>query len=174
MKSDTANADDINELDNCYNLDGHFQMNKMTMNKVGQITSDKLRTPTEDERILRAKLIFEEAMETIEALGVNVDYDVTPSQSENPYDITVLFNDAGEANYNPKEVLDGVCDLAVVANGTLLCCGLHDIFEEALKRIDQNNWSKVRDGVITDENGKYKKPPGYKPVVLDDLIERVT
>lgn len=167
MMSDTAYADVINELDS-YDFNSHFQMNRMTMNKVDQITSETLRVPSAPERLLRAKLIFEEAMETIEALGVKVG--VIGLFNEFEY----TFIDTGEENYSPKEILDGVCDLAVVANGTLLCCGLHNVFEEALKRVDQNNWSKVKDGVIKNADGKYQKPPGYKPVVLDDLIEQVT
>jgi hypothetical protein len=147
-----------------YSFEDHFGMNEQTMNKVGQITSNKLRVPTREERILRAKLILEEAMETIEALGISVEFDY------NKYS----FFDEGEGKYNPKEVLDGVCDMAVVANGTLLACGIASVYSEALSRVDENNWSKVKDGVIKDENGKYKKPPGYKPVILDDLIERVS
>ena len=160
---ESINLDTLSEIFP-YSFEDHFNMNAQTMNKVGQVTSSKLRVPTSKERILRAKLIFEEALETIEALGVSMEFDY------NLYS----FLDEGEDNYNPKEVLDGVCDMAVVANGTLLACGLASVYSEALNRVDENNWSKVKDGVIKDENGKYKKPPGYKPVVLDDLIERVT
>ena len=149
-----------------YSFQEHFQMNKMIMDKVEQTTSDKLRIPTVEERLLRAKLIFEEALETIAALGVGV----YQSRITNEFE----FHNNGEENYVPKEVLDGVADLAVVANGTLLCCGLHTVFPEALQRVDENNWSKVKDGVIRNADGKYQKPPGYKPVVLDDLIERVS
>jgi len=173
MMDDNIYAEAIESMDG-YNFDGHIQMNKMIMNKVDQTTSETLRVPSAQERLLRAKLIFEEAIETIEALGISVNFDVAASQSEKPYDITVVFNDAGEASYNPKEVLDGVCDLTVVANGTLLCCGLHNVLEDALKRVDLNNWSKVKNGVIRNADGKYQKPPGYKQVVLDDLIERVS
>jgi hypothetical protein len=147
-----------------YTFNEHFSINIDIMNRVEQTTSDKLRTPTSKERLLRAKLIFEEALETIEALGISIDFDY------NQY----YFADIGDHNYNPKEVLDGVCDLAVVANGTLISCGLYEVFPEALERVDQNNFSKVRDGVTRNADGKYQKPPGYKPVVLDDLIERVT
>lgn len=143
-----------------YTFNNHFSANKAIMEKVGQIASDKLRVPSPEERILRAKLIVEEALETVEALGV--DY------------IMGRFIDAGEDQYDPKGVLDGVCDIAVVSNGTLLCCGLHTVFEDALNRVDVNNWSKVKDGVIRNADGKYQKPPGYVPVVLDDLIESVS
>lgn len=160
--NEEIDLDCLNEMFG-YSLKEHFEMNKMIMNKVEQTTSNKLRVPTSKERLLRAKLIFEEALETIEALGVKVDFDY------NNY----YFDDIGEHNYVPKDVLDGVCDLAVVANGTLLSCGLHLVFEEALQRVDENNFSKVRDGVIRNADGKYQKPPGYKPVVLDDLIERI-
>lgn len=142
-----------------YNIKQHLDANEFIMDTVGQITSDKLRVPSVNERLLRAKLIYEEALETIDALGVYL------SREGN-------LEDNGEEQYNPKEVLDGVCDLAVVANGTLLTCGLHTVFEEALERVDENNKTKVGPGFTIREDGKYQKPPGYKPVVLDDLIEK--
>jgi predicted HAD superfamily Cof-like phosphohydrolase len=144
-----------------YTFNEHFSINIDIMNKVGQTTSDKLRVPTSEERLLRAKLIFEEAMETIQALGTGVQ--IGPNNEW-------VFVDTGEENYNPKEVLDGVCDLAVVSDGTLISCGLYEVFPEALGRIDQNNFSKVRDGVIKNADGKYQKPPGYKPVVLEKFL----
>jgi predicted HAD superfamily Cof-like phosphohydrolase len=165
--NEQIDLDCLNEMFG-YSFQEHFGMNKQTMDKVEQTTSNKLRTPTPEERTLRAQLIYEEAMETIEALGI----EVWPSNG--CAKINPVFINMGDVHYNPKEVLDGVADLAVVANGTLLCCGLHEVFPEALKRVDENNWSKVKDGVIRNADGKYQKPPGYKPVVLDDLIERVT
>jgi hypothetical protein len=165
--NEQIDLDCLNEMFG-YSFQEHFGMNKMIMDKVEQTTSNKLRVPTSDERTLRARLIYEEAMETIEALGIEV------WSSVNNAKINPLFINMGDVHYSPKEVLDGVADLAVVANGTLLCCGLYEVFPEALKRIDENNWSKVKDGVIRNADGKYQKPPGYKRVVLEDLIQKVS
>jgi predicted HAD superfamily Cof-like phosphohydrolase len=146
-------------FDEEYSFSEHFENNKQIMNTVGQVTSDTIRVPSAAERILRANLIYEEAMETIEALGVDF--------------IFGQLIDAGEEHYDPKAVLDGACDIAVVTNGTLLCCGLHTKFAEALKRVDENNLTKVGPGFTLREDGKYQKPPNYVPVVLDDLIEEM-
>lgn len=142
-----------------YTFKEHFDANSTIMNKVGQSVREKIEVPSAAERLLRAKLIYEEALETIEALGIDF--------------VLGKFVDAGEEAFNPKGVLDGVCDLMVVANGTLLTCGLYSVAEEALKRVDENNLTKVGPGFTVNEDGKYQKPPGYKPVVLDDLIERL-
>lgn len=140
-----------------YALTEHLESVRSFMNKAKQTTSFAVRCPSSEERLLRAKLIYEEAMETIEALGV--DY------------VLGKFVDAGEDNYNPVAVLDGVADLSVVSCGTLISCGLDGVFPEALERVDINNLSKVGEGSYLREDGKVMKPPGYKPVYLDDLVD---
>lgn len=140
-----------------YALTEHLESVRHFMMEAKQTTSFAVRCPTPEERILRAKLIYEEAMETIEALGVD--------------HILGKFVDAGEKNYNPVAVLDGACDIAVVTNGTLIACGLDGAFPEALKRVDQNNLSKFGEGSYLREDGKVMKPPNYKPVYLDDLVD---
>jgi len=141
-----------------YSLEEHIWAVEGLMLGAKQTVGKSLRVPTPEERILRAKLIYEEALETIEALGVDF--------------VLGKFIDAGEENYNPEKVLDGGCDLAVVTNGTLIACGLQHVFGEALERVDQNNLSKVGPGAVWREDGKMLKPPGYKPVELKDLIEK--
>ena len=118
------------------------------------------RVPSTEERLLRAKLIYEECMETIEALGVD--------------HILGRFIDAGEENYDPVKVLDGVCDIAVVADGTLVACGLDSVYPEALERVNNNNLTKVGPKARWREDGKLLKPGDYKPVELNDLIEKAT
>jgi len=142
-----------------YTLVEHLDAVELFMSKAKQPVSRKLRVPSPEERILRAKLIYEESMETISALGV--DYCLGK------------FVDAGEDHYNPQEVLDGACDIAVVTNGTLIACGLYTVFPNALSRVDQNNLSKFGPGSYLRDDGKVMKPPNYKPVILDDLVESV-
>lgn len=142
-----------------YTLEEHIDNVETLMRGARQVVGQSLRTPSPEERILRAKLIYEEALETIEALGVDF--------------VLGKFIDAGAENYNPEKVLDGACDLAVVTNGTLISCGLQWVFPYALERVDQNNLTKVGPGAVWREDGKMLKPPGYKPVELGDLIEKV-
>ena len=142
-----------------YSIEDHIYSVETLMIGARQTVGRSLRTPSPEERILRARLIYEEALETIEALGVDF--------------VLGKFIDAGSENYNPEKVLDGACDLAVVTNGTLISCGLQAIFPYALERVDQNNLTKVGPGAVWREDGKMLKPPGYKPVELSDLIEKV-
>ena len=51
----------------------HYNRIKAFMQKVGQETPEIATIPDEKTRILRAKLILEEALETVEALGVKVE-----------------------------------------------------------------------------------------------------
>lgn len=143
------------KLDN-YSLQDNLASVKEFMDKAGQITSLEPRVPSSEERVLRAKLIFEEAIETIRALGV----DYVDGQ---PIDL-------GVEHYNILEVLDGACDITVVTNGTLIACGLTNVFPEALRRVNENNLTKVGEGSYLREDGKVMKPPNYKPVNLKDLI----
>jgi predicted HAD superfamily Cof-like phosphohydrolase len=148
-----------------YSFNSHIGDVKEFMVLANQTTSNIIRTPSTQERILRAKLIFEESMETIQALGVGVQ--VGPNNDW-------VFVDIGEANYNPEDVLDGIADIFVVTTGAGICCGLTDVIEEAIDRVCQNNLSKVDGQHSFREDGKLLKSPNYKPVVLDDLIERVS
>lgn len=139
-----------------YSLVDHLTSVRVFMTKAKQTTSFKTRCPTPEERLLRAKLIYEEAMETIEALGVD--------------HILGKFVDAGEENYDAVSVLDGVADIFVVSCGTLISCGLDGVFPEALERVNDNNLSKVNGNHSFREDGKLLKPSDYVPVYLHDLV----
>lgn len=143
-----------------YSLIDHLTNIENFMIGAKQEVPTKQIVPSSEVRILRAKLIYEECMETITALGIDF--------------IMGKFIDAGEEHYNPLGVLDGGCDVSVVTNGTLIACGLHTVFPEALYRVDNNNLSKVGPGAVWREDGKLLKPPGYIPVDLTDLIERTS
>jgi predicted HAD superfamily Cof-like phosphohydrolase len=145
------------EVGNCeYSLTDHLDAVREFMVKAKQTTSFVQRIPSAEERILRAKLIYEEAMETIEALGVD--------------HILGQFVDAGEENCDLEKILDGAADLAVVTNGTLIACGLDGVFPEALELVDINNLSKVNGKHSFRKDGKLLKPSDYIPVNLNDLI----
>jgi predicted HAD superfamily Cof-like phosphohydrolase len=109
---------------------------------------------------LRRKLIHEEAQETCEALYQYMKLLYT-DQDE-------LQKDAEQATR--KEVLDGLCDVLVVAIGTALALGL-DI-EEAMERVHTSNMSKLgADGrPIYRKDGKIMKGPDYKEPDFDDLV----
>ncbi len=154
----------------------------------GQELPPKPVIPSLEVRKLRAKLILEEACETIAALGFEIN--ITPSSRE------VL--EVWEPNL--VEIIDGCCDLRVVTTGTLSACGIKDIRPQEL--VDENNlekfkwtdeeikhffneegvkpdfrWSKRKVGeelytVVFRKDGKIIKPPSHTKVNLASEIER--
>lgn len=152
-----------------YTIKDHVENVVHFMNEANQITSEVVRVPTSREAELRAKLIFEECLETIGGLGVSI----TLMKGGCEYNLEHFdsFEFAQVGHFSPKEVLDGICDVYVVSTGTLACCGLTPVFETALSRVDENNLSKVDGHHSFREDGKLLKSPYYKPVELDDLLQ---
>jgi len=102
------------------------------MKLYGQATPDKPIIPDKEIRLLRAKLILEEALETIDALGVNICLiNISKEDYKDNYSY-IKFHDiefeampVGAININSlKDIADGCEDLKVVTEGTLIACGL--------------------------------------------------
>ena len=136
------------------------------MQKVGQDTPDQLTTPSDKIRILRAKLILEEALETVHAMGVEVRADGElgkPVQEE-----TLHYSASGEVDV--VEVVDGCADISVVTIGTLIAFGVDD--EPVLEEVDASNLRKFEPGSYRREDGKWIKPPGWTPPDISAAINR--
>lgn len=120
--------------------------------------------PGRKVRELRAKLILEEAIETIEALGFRVDL---PGYREDEAELDMDHVELIAA-YDPNlvEIADGVADLSVVAIGTLSACGIDD--QDILEAIDVSNLNKFAPGGHKRADGKWIKPPGWR---APDLLE---
>lgn len=133
------------------------------MQKVGQATPEAATIPDAKIRILRAKLILEEALETVEALGVRVHIGDTEVMEE------VLAYSASD-NVNLQEVADGCADISVVTIGTLIAFGIDD--EPLLEEVDASNLRKFGEGSYRREDGKWMKPPGWTPPDIMAAIDR--
>lgn len=124
--------------------------------------------PSADVRILRAKLILEEAFETIrDGLGVDVFY-------AGLYQPVGVDEVAFKANrpFSMVETIDGCCDLRYVTTGTLSACGVPDRpFQHA---VDKNNLDKFGPGHSLREDGKLIKPPGHQPPDIEGILENIT
>lgn len=139
------------------------------MRKLERELPDKPTQPSKEMRILRARLIMEEALETIAALGVFVanDSDSGYSFIENEnldYHITDI------SHFDMVEVADGCADLSVVSIGTLSALGISD--SPILEMVDQNNLEKFSPGYYIDEGGKLIKPPNHSPPKIKEELER--
>ena len=105
-----------------------------------------------DDRELRAKLILEEAAETVAAMGFEVEaylYD------DDPRPLLTLWS--GMDTPDVVEAVDGLADLIYVALGTAVSFGvdLGPIFDE----VHRTNMAK--DGGATRDDGKILKPDGW-------------
>jgi predicted HAD superfamily Cof-like phosphohydrolase len=144
----------------------HYERVKDFMQRVGQPTPERLTIPDERTRVLRAKLILEEALETVRALGVHVrtggDDGVVLD------DETMIFEAGGEVDL--IEVVDGCADISVVTIGTLISIGVDD--EPVLEEVDSSNLRKFEPGSYRREDGKWMKPPGWTPPDIKAAIGR--
>jgi predicted HAD superfamily Cof-like phosphohydrolase len=123
--------------------------------------------PSEEVRILRAKLIMEEAFETIEkGLGVSIEVGVGISVETNIDSLTFRLN--GEPNL--LEIADGCADLSVVTIGTLSACGIKD--GPLLREVDRTNLMKFEEGGYKREDGKWIKPSDWIPPNIPRILER--
>lgn len=151
-------------------LSAHAHRVSRFMELASQDTPPIPMMPDEKTRELRAKLILEEVLETIQALGVtvtNAGFIIEPSN----------LNFAATHEPDMVEIVDGCCDVAVVTTGTLIACGVPDM--EAQRLVDENNLAKFgpggyrSDGTDGNPAGKWVKPPGHKPPDIDGLLERL-
>lgn len=130
----------------------HQQNVELFMQKAGQSAPPTARMPPSETRLLRSRLILEEALETIEALGCRLETTADGS-------LTTQLDDSIELKLD--EIVDGCCDLSVVTIGTLSACGVPDV--PVLEIVDQNNLAKFGPGSYRRDDGKWVKPPGHKP-----------
>jgi predicted HAD superfamily Cof-like phosphohydrolase len=117
------------------------------------------RIPTDEIRKLRATLIFEEARETLDALGFGVEI-----TGPHPKD----FNLIGGETCNIIEVADGCADISVVTIGTLSAFGISD--KPLLKEVDESNLRKFGPGGYRREDGKWIKPPDWKSPDIEGVL----
>lgn len=135
------------------------------MMKAGQRlpTVPSLLTP--EERVLRAKLIYEEALETIAALGIAVYHRFERAREDGSIPTEFRL----DSKPNLIEIIDGCCDLKVVTTGTLSALGIPDVRFQKL--VDDNNLAKFGPGGYRNEDGKWVKPPGHKPPDIEGLLK---
>lgn len=147
----------------------HQKNIELFMEKAGQDLPEEPIIPDEETRVLRAKLIFEEAMETIEALGITVltkvDENTLQVISEPESDITFVAN----KEPNLTEIADGCADISVVTIGTLSACGISD--QPVLDIVDRHNLAKFGPGGYRRDDGKWIKPKDLLPPDIENVLK---
>lgn len=135
---------------------------KRFMALAGQPTPEVVIEPTPAARLLRFRLILEEALEAAHAAGVRI-FCENEHLSFDKLDFVV------DSEYNEVEYVDGLSDLKFVTIGGAVDAGID--LEPIDDEVWENNLSKFKDG-YRDENGKWRKGPSYKPVNLIPMIEK--
>ena len=176
----------------------HYERVKKFMQKAGQDTPEGVTIPDEATRRLRAKLILEEALETIEALGF---------ETRDTAGKLVSYGEASLHDVFPPnlvEIADGCADLKVVTTGTLIAFGIKD--GELQEAVDRANLQKfeppkcpecgdimyqsnpnlgwmcpygehilpLEAGPYRRDDGKWIKPPDWQPPDIESIIKAQT
>lgn len=119
--------------------------------------------PNLDVRKLRARLILEEALETINK-GLGLEVRVGIAEPVSIGSITFWANSVPDL----VELADGCADLKVVTVGTELAFGIDG--EPVFNEVHRSNMSKFIDG-FRREDGKWQKGPSYSPANISPIIE---
>ncbi len=142
----------------------HQQRIEEFMRKIPQAIPDAPCIPSEEVRLLRAKLIMEEALETVYSLGFSVYHE---HEFDGLYQGGVYFDPNIKPNL--EQIADGCADLSVVTIGTLSACGIHD--KALLEEVDHNNLDKFQGDAHKDESGKWIKSSAHKPPDIVRVLE---
>lgn len=143
----------------------HQQRVEELMVKAGQEIPHKPTIPSKEIRLLRAKLILEEATETIMALGCTIGSDEYGMGMEHVLNVNI--NEGYDLSL--EEIADGCWDTIVVTTGTLSACGIHDT--EGQREVDENNLAKFGPGGYRRDDGKWVKPPNHPKPRIKEVLE---
>jgi len=139
----------------------HQQRIEQFMRKAKQEIPSSPIIPSYEVRILRSKLILEEAIETITALGCTASVTIAMGTSGLVDLDRVSINFHATHHPDLAEIADGCADISVVTIGTLSACGIKD--KKVLEEVDHNNLAKFGPGHEIRSDGKLVKPPDHKP-----------
>lgn len=155
-----------------YEVTTHYEAVREFAIRAGNQVPEKPKAPSPKDAVLCARLILEEAMETIDALGVEVK--LLPEHTcRDP----IVFRGLSFQSVRPAdlvEVIDGCCDTHVVSTFTMVMCGVCDDGPQSL--VDANNLGKfdpALGGKRCPSSGKWIKPPNYpKPDIAQSLKDQ--
>ena len=143
--------------------DHHQRVRAMTLG-FGQKVRSKPGIPTESERERIVRLVFEEAFELAEAMGIWVCHDGSPiSDSE----VTCVCS---TAKMDLVESADAFADLSVVVNSGMAACGIDA--GPLLLEVDENNLLKIKNGYLDPESGKFIKPENHPKPDIAGVLSR--
>lgn len=132
------------------------------MHAARQPVRTEITMPTEAERLLRVRLVIEEAFEFAEAMGVQVTSIATDLHALNEHSVQVEIIEDAEVDI--VEAADALADTlyVVYGSGHTLGLPLQDVFDE----VHRSNMCKVDESTgfcVVSPDGKVLKPEGWTP-----------
>lgn len=134
--------------------------------------------PNVDVRVLRARLVIEEALELLFAMGISISVRYPEQLKSEPIskldDLLFLSDGKSAFQLDLDEIVDGACDLIYVAVGTLASCGIPD--GPHMAEVCARNDAKFPQGkpIINTETGKFLKPEGWTSPNHDSIFSQQT
>lgn len=132
-----------------YYVESDFERTRRFHEAMGLPSHHEPRMPSVSERLLRARLLMEETMETIEkGLGVRVSFYDAVHDMWHWNNGWQIDHEEG-VMYDPIETLDGLADVKVIANGTAIQFGLplpeaeFEVFSSNMTKLDENGYPIV-------------------------------
>jgi predicted HAD superfamily Cof-like phosphohydrolase len=122
------------------------------MRAVEQVLPEKPTPATHEVRVLRAKLVLEEAQELVDALGFSVKIELDVRDPKEPDFV---------------EMIDALCDLMYVVEGAGCAFGVD--LEAFFAEVHDSNCTKI--GGLRREDGKVVKPPWYRVPNLQPILD---
>lgn len=160
---ETSYLDDVVKFD-LPATDCHYRRVQRFMHLASQNFPQRPTDLDDYTRILRARLILEECLETIrDGLGVAVS-----NNGDSITATTAPFVFTAVRPFNMTETIDGCMDIAVVTTGTLIACGVPNLALQ--EEVDLNNLAKFGPGGHRDANGKWIKPPNHPKPRLAEML----
>jgi predicted HAD superfamily Cof-like phosphohydrolase len=135
------------------------------MKAAGQEVREYPHQPSYKERELRANLILEEAIETVNALGFQILRKNNIVWGSSDVTLHPMWKGC-----DTEKVADGCADVIVVALGTLSAYGIDA--DSVLEEVHRANRDKFPGGkAILREDGKYLKPDGWRPPEIAGVLK---
>lgn len=150
----------------------HQQCVDEFMRLAKQDVPDEPTIPSAEIRVLRARLILEEALEAAEALGCVVEVGGFNIADEKERKEMLTIEEDEDLTPDLEHIAKECADISVVTTGTLTACGIAD--DSVLREVDSNNLDKFGPGHSYREDGKLIKPPGHKPARIAEVLAEQT
>lgn len=148
------------------NLELQLEFQKLA----GQNKFEIDQIPDIEIRKLRLKLSLYKLEELAIAFGMqNTFINLMKNSCEEYYNTMPAIAATDIGYYNKKEVLDALIDIEIINNGTIITCGLQNIFDTNYEMVDTNNKTKFHKNYLE----ALKTQKYYKEKNIDTEIEEI-